>query len=59
MEDGDTLKTFTFEASFSGATVDKEAADTKNNKGKNDDDDDNADAKENEELKKLISVRIK
>lgn len=60
MEDGDTIRAFTFEASFSGTTMAKEAADIKNNKNKNDDDDENNDGKEmNEELKKLISIRIK
>ena len=59
MEDGDAIKNFEFKASFSGATAAKETADTKN-KGKNDDDDENNDGKEmNEELKKLISIKIK
>lgn len=60
VEDGDTIKTYDFCASFSGSMASKESADKAGKKGKADDDDEQNDGKEmNEELKKLISIRIK
>lgn len=60
MEDGDTIRTYEFHANFSGSAATKESADKSGKKNKNDDDEEPNDAKEmNEELKKLITVRIK
>lgn len=60
VEDGDTIRTYEFHANFSGSAATKESADKSGKKNKNDDDEEPNDAKEmNEELKKLITVRIK
>lgn len=60
VEDGDTIKKYEFHAIFSGSMATKESAERAAKKGKNDDDDEQNDGKEtNEELRKLITIRIK
>lgn len=60
MEDGETIKPYEFQACFSGSAAAKESAEKAGKRVKNDDDDEPGDGKEmNEELRKLISFRIK
>ncbi|KZS04568.1 Protein CASC1-like protein [Daphnia magna] len=59
LEDGDAIKTYEFRAIFSESGAAREA-EKAGKRGKNDDDDDPGDGKEsNEELRKLISFKIK
>lgn len=59
VEDGDAIKTYEFRAIFSESGAAREA-EKAGKRGKNDDDDDPGDGKEsNEELRKLISFKIK
>ena len=59
VEDGDAIKIYEFRACFSESAAAKEA-EKAGKRGKNDDDDDPGDGKEaNEELRKLISFKIK
>ncbi len=54
------IKTYEFQASFSMSAAQKEATEKAGKRLKNDDDDEPGDGKEtNEELRKLISFRIK